>query len=371
MRTLYGALSAALAAALVFGCARSESSRAATWRPDSAASYLDRRADWWMGWREAVRDHDTYCVSCHTTLPYALVRPALRERSGDARVSAREDALLESVRARVRRWPEVRPYYGARDRQSPKAVASRATEAILNALILAGADAQTGRLSDDTRLAFDHMWTLQRADGPDAGAWPWLQFHLEPWEGEFGEYYGAVLAALAMARAPDHYASRPAIQPNVVRLRAYLDRAFAAQPLSNRAALLWASGTLPLLVPDGRRAGIAADLRAAQQRDGGWSLRGLNRPIRWWDPRRLAWRSDGYATGLAVLALDAASEDNDPTVTRGIAWLASHQDATDGSWPGYSLNRLEPATPGIAQFMNDAATAYAALALVEAQRHVK
>src|SRR6185295_13386636 len=49
-----------------------------TWNPEAAAAYLDHRADWWMGWQGAARDHGTFCVSCHTALPYALARPALR-----------------------------------------------------------------------------------------------------------------------------------------------------------------------------------------------------------------------------------------------------------------------------------------------------
>src|SRR5438270_13738432 len=44
----------------------------------AAAAYLDERLGWWMGWPAAARDHETFCVSCHTVAPYALARPALR-----------------------------------------------------------------------------------------------------------------------------------------------------------------------------------------------------------------------------------------------------------------------------------------------------
>jgi squalene-hopene/tetraprenyl-beta-curcumene cyclase len=364
------AATAALAVGCIAGCARAAANVPASWNAASAASYLDRRADWWMTWRVAARDHGTFCVSCHTTLPYALSSPVLRERAGDTTISARAAALLDNVRTRVHRWAEVSPYYGAHDRQSAKAAESRATEAVINAVILATADATAGRLSDDARVAFDHMWALQRTDGADSGAWLWLQFHLEPWEGAYGEYYGAVLAAVAIGTAPERYASTPGIQSHLERLRAYLDREFAAQPLSNRAALLRASATMPQLLGEERRARIVADLRDAQQRDGGWSLERLSGRARWWDPRRLAWPSDGYATGLAVLALDAASGSVDPAATRGLTWLATHQRA-DGSWEGHSLNSLEPVSPGVAQFMSDASTAYAVLALGDAGPHIR
>src|SRR5215469_4368860 len=49
-----------------------------TWDPKAAAAYLDRRQLWWMEWPRAQRDHETFCVSCHTAVPYALSRSALR-----------------------------------------------------------------------------------------------------------------------------------------------------------------------------------------------------------------------------------------------------------------------------------------------------
>jgi len=354
------AVCVAIVAALLCGCAGTPAKAAPRWSPAAAASYLDARAEWWSGWRDAARDRGTFCISCHTALPYALARPD----------SVPERAILDNVRTRARHWADVSPYYGARAKPSAKVIESRGTEAIINALILAEADARSGRLSDDTRVAFNHMWELQRPSGENAGAWPWLQFGLEPWEGEHGEYYGAALAALAIGTAPERYASTPVIQPNVGRLRSYLEREFEAQPLSNLAVLLWASTALPGLVSDDRRARLAADLCRAQEADGGWSLQSLSSHTRWWDPRRLTFHSDGYATGLAVLALTGTGPDSAPRAERGLDWLAAHQDA-DGSWPGYSLNALEPSSSDAARFMSDAATAYAVLALGKPSRQVR
>lgn len=358
-------LAATVLAALLTGCARQPAKGAEAWNPDAAAVYLDTRADWWMTWRKAARDHGTFCISCHTTLPYALARPALRERATDSHLTGREQKVLDNVRTRVHHWIDAAPYYGARAQAPSKVAESRGTEAVLNALILADADAREGRLSDDTRLAFDHMWAVQETTGPRAGAWQWLQFGLEPWEGTHGEYFGAALAALATATAPERYESTPAIQGNISRLRAYLDREFDHQPLSNRAVLLWASTRMPALVDENRRARLVADLYRAQQRDGGWSLDLLDRHSGW-TLRRFVARSDGYATGLVTLALLADGED----VARGVAWLARHQDPADGSWPAHSLNTDSP-SPMSARFMNDAATAFAVLALTEAGRQVR
>src|SRR6202035_909486 len=71
-----------------------------TWNPKAAAADLDRRADWWMGWQGAARDHGTFCVSCHTALPYALARPVLRASLAEQGPSINERKLIENVTKR-------------------------------------------------------------------------------------------------------------------------------------------------------------------------------------------------------------------------------------------------------------------------------
>ena len=362
---------ACLVVVLLSGCSHPAAKAAERWRPEAAAAYLDRRADWWMTWRGAARDHGTFCISCHTTLPYALARSALRERLGDRDRSEREERIVENVRRRVRLWPEAAPYYANRAADQSKAAESRATESVLNALILADADARAGELGEDTRAAFDHMWALQQTAGPRSGAWPWLQFGLDPWEGGNSEYFGAALAALAAGTAPGGYASAPAIQPQLAGLRSYLDREYAHEPLSNRAVLLWASTKLSGLLDDDRRARLVAELRGAQRSDGGWSLEAMHRPMEAWDPRRLTFRSDGYATGLVTLVLSRISGPADGHVAAGVAWLGRNQSLPEGFWPAHSLNPGGDPAPEAALFMNDAATAFAALALVEAAPQVR
>jgi squalene-hopene/tetraprenyl-beta-curcumene cyclase len=66
------------AASLLAQEPRSPAADSANWSGPAAAAYLDGRLSWWMSWPQAARDHETFCVSCHTVLPYAMVRPALR-----------------------------------------------------------------------------------------------------------------------------------------------------------------------------------------------------------------------------------------------------------------------------------------------------
>src|SRR4051794_1204554 len=81
--------------------ARTELTRAgkptkSPWDPDKTKSYLDGRATWWLGWGTAARGGNTVCVSCHTAVPYLLVRPALNA-VGKASEHDAETQLLRSV----------------------------------------------------------------------------------------------------------------------------------------------------------------------------------------------------------------------------------------------------------------------------------
>lgn len=344
---------------------------ASNWDQKLAAAYLDGRAEWWMEWPKSARDHETFCVSCHTAVPYSLSRPALRQALAEGRISKNENRLLENVTKRVRLWKEVEPFYSDADRGAYKTVESRGTESVLNALILASNDAQSGRLSKDTLTALDRMWAEQQTTGDRKGAWLWLRFANEPWEADDSHFYGATLAAIAIGSAPENYASRPNIQDKVKMLRDYLNRESGAQTTINRAVLLWASAKLPGLLEPERQKTIIDELRSKQQPDGGWSLGSLVGDWKRHDgtPQELV--SDGYATGLITLALQKAgiSQENEAT-KRGLAWLAGNQNKSEGYWPSASLNNnsahhMEPAT---VRFMNDAATAYAVLALSQANK---
>lgn len=338
----------------------------------AAAAYLDQRQTWWMSWPRAKRDHDTFCVSCHTAVPYALSRPSLRKALGEETLSAEERRLLDNVTKRVRLWKEVAPFYSDADRGAYKTAESRGTESVLNALILASHDAERGRLSKDTRSALDAMWAEQQTSGDKTGAWLWLRFNNEPFEADDSAYYGAALAAVAIGTAPENYRASPEIQINVGKLRGYLDREFAKQTPINRAVLLWAAAKMPELIEPERKNAIIAELLGKQQADGGWNLASMVGDWKRADGTQQEAKTDGYATGLTAFALQLAGVPAENSqLQRGLAWLVDNQDRKDGSWSGYSLNKTREhhISPATALFMNDAATGYAVLALNQADRH--
>lgn len=327
----------------------------------AAAAYLDARAEWWSTWPNAQRDRGTFCISCHTTLPYALARPELRAPLGERQPSSAESKIFNNLLTRARSWREVEPFYPDQTRGIPKTSESRAIEAVMNAVVLSRRDARTGHLSDDTRTAFDVMWSLQMKTGPNNGAWTWLNFNYEPWESPNSPYFGASLAAIAVGSAPGGYAASPEVQDRVKALRGYFERQHTTVSLLNQLMGLWASGTMhDLLTPEQRRGTIDA-VFSAQQADGGWSTSSLG-TYRRVDKTSNDTKSDGYATALACLALQVAGVD-DPRIAKGLDWLRRNQDRATGRWIATSLNKERDPESDTGKFMNDAATAYAVLAL--------
>src|ERR1700683_1819222 len=100
-----------LAAAAMAACSHPVAKVSNSWDPKAAAAYLDYREGWWMGWTGSARDHGTFCVSCHTALPYALSRPALRVALAETGPSVNERRLIVDGTKRVRLWNNVGPYY--------------------------------------------------------------------------------------------------------------------------------------------------------------------------------------------------------------------------------------------------------------------
>jgi len=374
------ALTICFVAAAMASCTRPAAKVSNSWDPKAAAAYLDYRAGWWMDWTGAARDHGTFCISCHTALPYALSRPALRPALAEQGPTAGELRLLDNVTKRVRLWKDIGPYYSDPGYDGT-AAGSRGTESVLNALILASHDAQSGLLSDDTRAAFDNMWALQQTTGESRGAWLWLQFDQEPWEAKDSPYYGAALAAIAVGTAPGNYAARPDIQNHLQLLREYLNRESAAQSTISRVFLLWASTKWPGLLQPEQQKAIVNEVLSKQQADGGWRLASLTWKWNGWSPHGLVnmWiredgtpmdgKSDGVATGLVTLVLQEVGVPRDSAkLQHGLSWLMSNQNAAEGFWPASSVNKRRHMSSDTGRFMSDAASAFAVLSLTESQR---
>jgi squalene-hopene/tetraprenyl-beta-curcumene cyclase len=331
------------------------------WDAKAAAAYLDGRAEWWTTWPNAARDHGTYCMSCHTTLPFALARPELRGLLNEKEPSSAEQKILGNLLTRARNR-DIEPWYPDQTRGIPKTSESRAIEAVMNALVLSRRDARAGKMSEDLKTAFSVMWALQMKTGPETGAWTWLNFKMEPWESPNSPYFGASMAALAVGSAPEGYGASPEIAERVKALASYFQKQHSNVSLLNQLYGLWASGCIPgLLTAEQRKATIDATF-ALQQPDGGWSTVAIGSYKRM-DGSESDARTDGFATALATLALQAAGVPrSDSRLAKGLEWLKRGQDRS-GRWVAVSPNKERDAQSEPSKFMSDAATAYAVLSL--------
>jgi squalene-hopene/tetraprenyl-beta-curcumene cyclase len=327
-----------------------------SWDSKAAAAYLDQRTTGWT--RGGAIDHGTFCISCHTALPYALARSALRADLGERAPSPTERQLLDSVTKRVRLWKDVQPFLSG-------PTESRGTESVMNALILVTYDAPTGVLSDDAQQALDTMWERQLKTGEKAGAWPWFSLGNEPCEAQDSEYWGATLAAAAIGSATREYQTAPEIQENLKLLRGYLLRVEHEQSLLNRLSLLWAASKLPGLLSPDERGAIVSEALTRQHPDGGWSASSLIAPTwRRHDGTPQETKSDGYGTGVVSFILEQAGVSRTRNELKAaLSWLARNQNRATGAWPAYSLNKQRDPASDVGKFMSDAATAYSVLAL--------
>jgi squalene-hopene/tetraprenyl-beta-curcumene cyclase len=357
--------------------------RPSGWDQEAAAKYLDDRMDLWFNAGKKLRTGETKttCVSCHTTVPYVLARPALRRAMKATEATPQEVKLYEETARRVEGFDTRQPLY---DFSESKKTESRGTEAALNALILASADAAQNRREPSavTKKAFDQLWQTQRPDG----AWDWLDFGLEPFETVDGAYYGAALAAIAVGFAPGDSKDRGAeAKPGVERLRGYLTEKYSSQSLFNKTWALLASARFDGLLTKAQRDALIADLQSRQHDDGGWSLESLGG---WnWSKKAkapgevdkaLLSKSDGYATGLVLYALRGAGlPASHPAVGKGLQWLKANQQSVQidqqswHAWRAHSLNfdrehGGDKGEPWRRMFMSDSATAFASLALLSA-----
>ncbi len=353
------------------------SSSPVRWNPQAAAHYLDAREQWWQEWPPAHRDNGTICISCHTAVPYAIVRPILREDLGETELTGPEKFLMDSVEKRVVHWSEMAPFYSDANYGPGKAAGSRATEAVLNAVILASRDSRLGKLSPITRTALDEAWALQEVSGENAGGWKWQDFGLAPWESAESGYQGAAMLALAVGNTPEGYSSEPGVREHMEQLEDYLRRGFAAQPLMSQLYVLWASSKVPGLLSATERNALILKTESIEERDGGWRLAVLNKQPGLRNSLKEAWKqlnrkaeSDGVATGLVVLAMEKSGANlQDPAIRRGMEWLEQHQNA-DGKWHASSLNGDLDFDSGVGRFMSDAATGYAVLALEDDPKEI-
>lgn len=332
---------------LVALLAATTSTLSADWSPELAARYLDGRQKEWFAWKTAMSP-DGPCVSCHTGMTYLLARPALRKRLNESQPTMYEVGLLDRLRAKVGEKP---------------AGALQSVEVIFAAMFLSRDDAMK-TMSAHTQKAFDQLWTLQGVAGASKGGWRWYAVNLDPWENPESHFFGSSLAAVALTQTSAEYRNSPKVRDQTAALNAYLLESIESRRLHDRLALLLARS----FIPDSVRQAITSDAFSRQQPDGGWTIASLGP----WMTHPDAPPSSGthaYATAFTTVALlRGGVSASDPRLAKALTWLQTHQDPGTGAWAAVSMNKRYPDGSMESRFMQDAATAFASLALIEAGR---
>lgn len=324
-------------------------------RSDDAvfARYARYGADVWADNPSAtISGEGKACISCHTSLPYAMVEPLL-----PGEYPAYEQ-LVQNVNERVLTWEDNTPWYadakaeeaallGGLHKDALKEIldapGSRGVESIFNAYILAMRDAYAKQAARaDTRRAFENMWAAQLQTGSDAGSWLWIKANLVPWEVDDSDLWGASLACVAASRYPE-FAPRRNLDLLHMRLREGFMA--ASTSLHTRAAILWCNAEAGNgLIDDSAASKVVDELLALQHANGGWAIRQLG-PWGAWEGSatdccaRLEVRPDAYATGFVTLVLARSHQ------RAGVAPPEELQRAV--TWIGRTLQDPYPAEPRI------------------------
>jgi len=306
---------------------------------ETFARYARYGADIWAANPSAtISGEDKACVSCHTSLPYALVEPLLPEP-----YAAYTD-LIENINERVLTWQDNTPWYSEAKAEQTAELAglppdalkeilnageSRGVESIFNAFILAMHDAYDHLPAQPTtRLAFSNMWSEQLQTGASAGSWKWITANLIPWEVDDSDLWGASLACVAASQYPELV---PVNNLELLYTRLRQGVASSKTSLHVRTAILWCNAE-----SDGRLIGsdiseaIVLELLDLQHSNGGWAIRELGPWIGWEESSadccaQREVRPDVYATGFVTFVLSRiqqlAASNIGVKLEPSIAWI--------------------------------------------------
>ena len=309
------------------------------------------------------------CLSCHTSVSYALGRPALRHVAGEDRPTAHESAAARAGPAPGRALGRARhargsasPTTSTSGRRSNRGAPRRSSTPWSWPGTTAAAASPPRAIRPGRPSAISGRPSTRTARKPARGT-----------GSTSGSVPGRPARPLLRGDARRH---RRRHGPRVSQGRGRRDRERAStgsagtsasqlekQNLHNRLFALWASTAIDGLLTADQRQQIIEQVLAKQQENGGWSLSSLV------DCKRQDGTPQETGSGRLRHGPGAArppARRRSPRISppsagdwRGSAPISSRT----GNWVGVSLNKRRDPKTHVGKFMSDAATAFAILAL--------
>jgi len=178
---------------------------------------------------------------------------------------------------------------------------------------------------------------------------------------ESDDYYGVLLAAIAIGVAPDKYIATPKAKAGLDKIRDFIKKN-PPPTLHHQAMILWASSYIDDLVSPADKKASVTKLLALQKKDGGWGLATLGNWKRADGKKQDITSSDGYGTGfVSYVLLRAAVPPDHKQLQRAFHWLKTNQRES-GRWFTRSLNKDNR------HYISHAGTAFAVMALCEGKK---
>jgi squalene-hopene/tetraprenyl-beta-curcumene cyclase len=327
-----------------------------------ALNYMDDRM---RDWLNVGRTHSGQCLSCHTSVPYAMARPAFGQTEELENVRKIVEERVKIYKNEGIDSPNLKPWY-----DYPKE--SFSTESVANSITLIYMDKGEGlgqeKLSKEAKASLDWAFEMQIKEGPKKGGFLWLDmFNLKPFEAKGGEMWGASMLAVAIGESPGNYKNNPMIQDNLKMLKEYLGREFNNHTLHEQLMVVWADHELGGGILTEAQIKQTIKKTLSNHKEGGWSIHKLLGVAGESTP-------DGYATGMVTNILLKKGLKEEVKVQNAVKWIRTSQNIVStgvlpngspscGSWFGMSPNSGEAST-----FFTDISTSYSMLTLKTASK---
>ncbi len=314
--------------------------------------YLESENNKWnQDHLNAKADSGDACISCHTSLPTALIHPTPKKSKSLAKTKKYISTRIHNFkRYGFLDNPETKEHKNS-NQPWYEATPSFSNELIISSVILLHLSKKDQNFSDK-QLVYDGLKLLFSRQ-LDSGSFNWLDyFDLEPFESKHGVYWGLTHLIHAIESHPKASSIKRiktkhvkghslSINTGIKKIKTYLSKKFKSQPLHNKLMAIWAENVASQkFLKDNEILKTIKEVkklyREKNSNQGGWNIFDFFKRT---SPDKI--NIDTYATCLTIISLgQLASEVMSSELKNAKKW-ALKQMKKNGAFETYSLNTEE------------------------------